>query len=93
VKSAFSANSLLFLGYFLDDWDFRIVFQSIRAFVLQPPNNGHIGVQVRPRGQIVEREAAQRYLESYFGTDRIDIFWVSTAAFVEEMRRRLRLQT
>jgi hypothetical protein len=93
VKSAFSSNSLLFLGYFLDDWDFRIVFQSIRGYVLQPPRNGHIGVQMRPRGQIVEREAAQRYLESYFGSDKIDIFWVSTASFVQEMHQRLKLQS
>jgi CHAT domain/SIR2-like domain len=93
VKSALSSNSLLFLGYFLDDWDFRIVFQSIRAYVLQPPRNGHIGVQMRPRGQIVEREAAQRYLESYFGSDKIDIFWVSTPTFVKEMHKRLNLQT
>lgn len=93
VKSAFSTNSLLFLGYFLDDWDFRVVFQSIRGYVLQPPRNGHIGVQMRPRGQIVEPEAAQRYLESYFDSDNIDIFWMSTASFVQEMHKRLDLQT
>lgn len=93
VRSALSRNSLLFLGYFLDDWDFRVVFQSIRGYVLQPPANDHIGVQMRPRGQIVEPEAAQRYLESYFGSDRINIFWMSTASFVKEMHQRLDLRT
>ena len=93
VLNAFAANSLLFLGYYLDDWDFRVVFQSIKAFALQPPNNQHIGVQVRPRGQIVEREAAQRYLDSYFDGDKISIFWMSTASFAEMLRDRLGLQT
>jgi SIR2-like protein len=91
VKNA-CANSLLFLGYYLDDWDFRVVFQSIKTFAMQIQDNRHIGVQMRPRGQIVEREAAQRYLDSYFKESKISIFWVSTASFVTMLKERLDLR-
>ena len=92
VKKACASNSLLFLGYYLDDWDFRVVFQSIKAFATQFRYNRHIGVQMRPRGQIVEREAAQRYLDSYFKDNSISIFWVSTNTFVTMLKDRLDLQ-
>ena len=92
VKNACAGNSLLFLGYYLDDWDFRVVFQSIKAFATQFRDNRHIGVQMRPRGQIVEREAAQRYLDSYFKDNSISIFWVSTSTFVTMLKERLDLQ-
>jgi hypothetical protein len=92
VKRACTGNSLLFLGYYLDEWDFRVVFQSIKAFATQFRENRHIGVQIRPRGQIVEREAAERYLDSYFKDNSISIFWVSTDNFVAMLKERLDLQ-
>jgi hypothetical protein len=88
VKSALAGSSLLFLGYRLDDWNFRIVFQSIKSFQLAKRYNSHVGVQLRPESQSIEREAAQRYLESHFGEDRVNIFWDDTATFLTELCER-----
>jgi hypothetical protein len=92
VKGALTASSLLFLGYRLDDWDFRVVFQSIKSFGLKDRFNDHVGVQLRPESQMIEREAAQRYLESYFGNDKVNIFWSDTRTFLDKLRERTGLR-
>jgi hypothetical protein len=92
VRSALSGSSLLFLGYHLDDWDFRVVFQSIKGFGMRKRYNDHVGVQLRPESGLIEREAAQRYLESYFGEEKINIFWSDTRTFLDELRLRTGLK-
>lgn len=95
LSKSLTSKSLLFLGYQLGDWDFRVVFQSIRSFggsdLLR--ENLHVGVQLRPETESVEPEAAQRYLESYFGNDNVSIFWSDTRRFLDELRTRLKLPT
>lgn len=88
VRVALSNSSLLFLGYRLDDWDFRVVFQSIKSFAggVKTRNYKHIGVQLKPENQLIEPESAQRYLESYFSEDLVDIYWADTRAFLDELR-------
>jgi hypothetical protein len=90
VKAALTARPLLFLGYSLDDLDFRVVFQSIKSFggseLLR--QNLHVGVQLSPESHTIEPEAAQEYLESYFGADRISIYWGETRGFLDELRDR-----
>ncbi|SDI05507.1 CHAT domain-containing protein [Actinokineospora alba] len=88
VSASLMKNSLMFLGYRLDDWDFRVVFQGIKSFggSSRLRANTHVGVQVRPESQTIEPEAAQRYLESYFGEDRVSLFWSATKDFLRELR-------
>ena len=88
---ALMRRSLLFLGYRLDDWDFRVLFQSIKSFggSAQLQNNRHVGVQLSRESQLIEPEAAQEYLEDYFGPNNVDIYWGEPRAFLSQLRRRL----
>jgi hypothetical protein len=91
VAKLLTNRSLLFLGYRLDDWEFRVLFQSIKSFPsssLQLPRNKHVGVQLSPGLREIEPEAAQDYLESYFGNDRVSIYWSDTRRFLDEYRAR-----
>ncbi len=92
VQRALTASSLLFLGYSLDDWDFRVIFQGIKSFGSGKGNmlsqNQHVGVQLSPQNQTIEPEAAQEYLESYFGDDKITIYWGDTRQFLDDLRER-----
>ncbi len=94
VRSALTRNSLMFLGYRLDEWDFRVVFQSIKSFEggLRNRFHNHIGVQLKPENQLIEPEAAQKYFESYFDEDRVSIFWANTRTFLDELRLRTGLK-
>jgi hypothetical protein len=96
IRAALVDKSLLFLGFRLDDWDFRVIFHAIKSFggssvLLQ--QNLHVGVQLSPESQLIEPEAAQEYLESYFGNDKISIYWGETRSFLDELRARTKLVT
>ena len=56
---------------------------------------GRVAVLVGRAGrrQLVEPEAAQRYLESYFGVDNVNIFWGNTRRFLDDFRQRTGLET
>jgi hypothetical protein len=88
VRMALTAQSLMFIGYRLADWEFRVLFQSIKGFEGSPQlrRRRHVGVQLRPETTTIDREAAQDYLENYFGEDNVDIYWGSCKDFLRELR-------
>jgi hypothetical protein len=83
VKGAMTDEPLLFLGYGLADWEFRVVFQSIKSFEANADlgDRRHIGVQVSPTSVTVERDSAQDYLRQYFEKDALEIYWGSCGDF------------
>jgi CHAT domain/SIR2-like domain len=94
VKIAMSDASLLFLGYDLDDWEFRVLYnahRSIAGWHLMR-DNLHVGVQVSPEGRTVDAQATQGYLGSYFGSDNVRVYWGSCASFLRELARRRKAQ-
>jgi hypothetical protein len=95
VKSAITSRALLFLGFQLDDWDFRVIFHGIKSFdgfrlMLE---NQHVAVQLSPENQLIDPEAAQEYLESYFGVDNVNVFWGREQHFLKELRAKTGLGT
>jgi len=92
VRRALADTALLFLGYQMDDWNFRVLFRSI----LSQQGGGrrdryaHIAAQIEPEeGRILEPERARRYLENYFakGAD-ISLYWGSAEDFLKELFQR-----
>jgi hypothetical protein len=85
VKKALTAQSLLFLGYSLEDSDFRFLLQGIKSLgksMLQ--YNRHVAVLLRP-----EREREPELTEAQFAQDQISIYWGATGRFLDELRRRI----
>ncbi len=96
VGDALVSSSLLFLGFPLDDWKFRIMFRLILAKggrkLLESYN--HVGVQVDPaETTIANARRAKKYLERYFYNSRIDIYWGSAADFLRELKVHLDKET
>ena len=92
VRRALADTALLFLGYQMDDWNFRVLFRTI----LSQQGGGrrdryaHIAAQIEPEeGRLLEPERARRYLDNYFyrGAD-ISLFWGSPVDFVKELVNR-----
>jgi SIR2-like domain/CHAT domain len=91
VRNALTKQTLLFLGYELDDWDFRVLFQGIKAFGgnVRMRRRPHVGVQLNPEMQSIEPESAQEYLEEYFGVDNVTIYWGRLEKFLGQLREKL----
>ncbi len=92
VGDALVTGSLLFLGFALDDWKFRVLFRLILAKggkqLLQGYN--HVGVQVDPgETTIANARRAKKYLERYFFNSKIDIYWGTAGDFLRELQVQL----
>ena len=100
VTGTLTASTLLFLGFHLDDWRFRVLFRQIMMLEASPDlkSYSHVGVQVDPgEHDLLDAERACRYLEQYFSKDRspgrgepaIDIYWGTAADFLRQLKQRL----
>jgi hypothetical protein len=95
VRAALARSALLFVGFQMDDWDFRMLFRS--DFINREGGRArrdyfNVGVQVSPEeGRFLEIEAARDYLDSYLNSEaaRISIFWGNAEDFAAELARRL----
>lgn len=93
VRIALTRRSLLFLGYRLDDWEFRVLFQSIKSFEgVRLSKAVHVGVQVSPENNVIEPEAAQDYLQKYFNEDRVNVYFGTCQAFLADLSQRMRMR-
>jgi hypothetical protein len=91
VRRALADTALLFVGFRMDDWDFRVLFRSLMSQEGRGRRSGyaHVAVQIDPdEGRILDPERARRYLESYFGSADISIYWGSAEDFLCELWRR-----
>jgi hypothetical protein len=91
IRQALTGTSLLFLGYAITDWDFRVLFRSLVGYLAKSVQRGHVSVQLDPetRGADAEKAArAQDYLNRYFGGLNIGMFWGTCEQFVAELRKR-----
>ena len=89
VKSPLSRSALLFLGFELHSWDFRVLF---RTLIRQQGDSRrealpHVAVQLDPMGnQAVDEDRAKRYLEHYFYKNAaISIYWGEVGTFIREL--------
>jgi hypothetical protein len=91
VRARLVETALLFLGFEMDGWDFRVLFRSIMNRAERPISEwkriAHAGVQVDlVEDKILEIEGARQYLQSYFQDSNIHIFWGSVADFARDLR-------
>lgn len=91
LEALAGGKSLLFLGYILDNWDFRVLFQTIwnlgGSGLLK--RNQHVGVQFRRESQMFDKTVIQEYMESYFGRANVSIYWGETREFLMGLRHRV----
>jgi hypothetical protein len=91
VRRALADTALLFLGFRMEDWDFRVLFRSLMSQEGRSRRSryAHVAAQIDPEeGRILEPERARHYLESYFEDADISIYWGTVDDFCRELWRR-----
>jgi hypothetical protein len=91
VPRAFTDSALLFLGFQIDDWEFRVLFRSLLRLPGSKKSTfySHVAVQIDPENsEFIDPEGARRYLEQYFEHDQIAIYWGTAKDFVRELQSR-----
>ncbi len=95
ILTAIAGNSLLFVGYSLEDWDFRVLFRGLINSLGGRLSRRSIAVQLAPKLQKTkpqEQKKAIEYLNSYFSSPQgfnVRIFWGTASEFAKELRQRL----
>ena len=92
VPAATTSTSLLFLGFQLTDWNFRVLFRLIMSQEgsSRLKDFAHVAVQVDPEEhRLINPQKARRYLQQYFGKSDVNIFWGTTGEFLQELSKRL----
>jgi len=93
VLPAVTENALLFIGYSLQDWTFRVIFHGLRSTIPAIHQRRNISVQLVPplNKRVAEAEnRAREYLKRYLEENwRISIYWGTAADFCRELRERL----
>lgn len=91
VQKAMADTSLLFLGYSIADWDFRVLFRSIAKMVERSVSQAHVSVQLEPVTRDAgedERKKVREYLDRYFSDQKIRVFWGTARDFVQQLRAK-----
>ncbi|MBN1479974.1 SIR2 family protein [candidate division KSB1 bacterium] len=91
IQRAITGTSLLFIGYSLSDWSFRVLFRGLIASTERSLRRLSISVQLPPiTTNVSEDENAriQQYLDEYFKNIDIKVYWGTTSEFTRELRRR-----
>lgn len=92
VRTALSAAALLFVGYSLADWDFRVLLRGIISSHEASLTYPAMAVQLPPDNLNEESLGkAIRYLSKYFGNIpkiKVKVYWGKANEFSKELRER-----
>lgn len=93
VATALVDNSLLFIGFRLTDWTFRVLFRLLRSLsgIARSANYPHVAVQFDPELQTMKDvDGARAYLQKYLQDEaKIEIFWGTAGDFLTALRDAL----
>jgi hypothetical protein len=84
VQQAFAATTFVFIGYRMGDWNFRVLFQALRA-----RQQFSSIIVMKPLEESDANRAAQHaYFEKYFAALEMKIFWGTARQFGTELQQR-----
>jgi hypothetical protein len=92
VRAALNSTSLLFLGFQMDDWEFRVFFRFLMAQEGRERLKfySHVAAQIEPEeDRIVDLRRARKFLEEYYESENISTYWGSPGEFLKELWRHL----
>lgn len=98
IQKAFASTSLLFLGYSLDDMNFKVLFRKLAAYKRMGRGGQHFSVQLAPKveGETPSDEEKARvgrqleHLRSYYGSIDVKVYWGTCQNFARDLRKRFR---
>jgi hypothetical protein len=90
IQAAPVSNALLFLGFEVDDWVFRVLLRSIAKQPRDKIRFPRLAVQMTPEeGRLRDQERGRKYFEKYYSEwNKIRIFWGSLEDFIQMLRER-----
>jgi hypothetical protein len=92
IRRVLSRTALLFVGYSLEDWNFRVLMRQLMKQQSIQRHERALSVSIQLSDTTIPAERrpdAERFLADYLGTSKIRIFWGPAEPFLEELDRRV----
>ena len=90
IQKALMGSSLLFIGYRISDWNFRVLLKSLAGFLESGLRRTHFAVITPPTAATDPmKQKAQDYLSEYYENIDVRVYWGTAREFTEELRQRL----
>ena len=83
IQRALTGASLLFIGYSLTDWSFRVLFRGLITSTEPSLRRISVTVQLSPASTEV-----QKYMDKYFNRIDVRVYWGTAREFSAELRER-----
>jgi hypothetical protein len=88
IQQALADTSLLFIGYSLEDWNFRVLYRGLVANKARSARYVSVTVQLPPPTSEEKKEKQVEYLTTYFKDKGMRVYWGEARKFVQELRER-----
>jgi hypothetical protein len=91
IQKALVKSSLLFIGYQLHDFRFRVLFRGLIASLERSLRRTRVAVQIAPEPAALDsitEDHVRWYLEDYFAKDDVRVYWGNSFDFISELRQR-----
>jgi hypothetical protein len=89
IRGTLSNSSLMFIGYSIYDWEFRVIMRGLVATQDRRRRFKHVAAQLEIDDTDPDDvDAVQNFLQQYFQDADINVFWGSTAQFIAELREQ-----
>jgi hypothetical protein len=95
VQEALTGASLLFTGYNLTDWNFRVLFRGLVTSTESSLRRISVTVQLSPVSTDAPESTqsqVQEYLDEYFDRMDVRVYWGTAREFSKELRERAELE-
>ena len=91
IQQAMAAADILFVGYSMADWSFRVLLRGVIDSLTAGQKRGSIAVQLPPQVPDDKRDRVQSYLQKYLGSIggiTVHVYWGDAADFVRDLEER-----
>jgi hypothetical protein len=91
VQHAISKSSLLFLGYSLSDFEFRVLLHVMDEYLKDPLSKLNVCIQLEPGKDIFsDPRKVQQYLDQYLFSrnNKLRVYWGTDQQFITELETR-----
>jgi hypothetical protein len=90
VKNALTNKALMFLGFNLTDWSFRVLFRIVLRLMagaqVRQEGKPNVAVQVEPDSSLFSGpEEAKDFLQRFYGPSNIESYWGTSEDFLTEL--------
>jgi hypothetical protein len=89
IQKSLVDASVLFIGYGLADWNFRVLLQGLSRIMEKGLGRQHFAVMIPPGGNSkTQKEKMQKYLTAYYQNIDVRVFWGTAHDFCDELNKQ-----